>query len=173
MSHPWAISCRCNLKISRSRRRIRLRRTALPSAFFMLQPNRLRPRALERIKAVNSRLVRRRPSRYTASYSERRTKRQARGRLTCGASDSRETVAPFFSALCKDFASTLALHAFAEAVLLMTAAHMGLKRTFRQRSFSSGGVLWIAYLRSDGLRTGARTAMLRAHGGRYGPKRNA
>jgi hypothetical protein len=161
MSHPGAISCRCNLKISRSRRRIRLRRTALPSAFFMLQPNRLRPRALERIKAVNSRLVRRRPSRYTASYSERRTKRQARGRLSCGASDSRETVAPFFSALCKDFASTLALHAFAEAVLLMTAAHMGLKRTFRQRSFSSGGVLLIAYLRSDGLRTGARAAMLR------------
>jgi hypothetical protein len=70
-------------------------------------------------------------------------------------------VAPFFSALCKDFASTLALHAFAEAVLLMTAAHMGLKRTFRQRSFSSGGVLLIAYLRSDGLRTGARAAMLR------------
>ena len=52
-------------------------------------------------------------------------------------SDSRETVAPFFAALRKDFPSTLTLHAFAEAVLLVTAAHMGLKRTFRQRSFSS------------------------------------
>jgi len=52
-------------------------------------------------------------------------------------SDSRETVAPFFAALRKDFPSTLALHAFAEAVFFVTAAHMGLKRTFRQRSFSS------------------------------------
>src|ERR1039458_4775114 len=134
MSHPWAISCRCNLKISRSRRRIRLRRTALPSAFFMLQPNRLRPRALGRRKAVNSRLVRRRPWRYTASYSERRTNRQARGKRSCGASDSRETVAPFFSALCKDFASTLARHAFAEAVLLMTAAHRSEEHTSELQS---------------------------------------
>jgi hypothetical protein len=46
-------------------------------------------------------------------------------------------VAPFFAALRKDFPSTLALHAFAEAVFFVTAAHMGLKRTFRQRSFSS------------------------------------
>jgi hypothetical protein len=49
-------------------------------------------------------------------------------------------VASFFSALRKYFASTLALHAFAEAVLLMTAAYMGLKRAFRQRSFSSNGI---------------------------------
>jgi len=46
-------------------------------------------------------------------------------------------VAPFFAALRKDFPSTLALHAFAEAVFFVTAAHMGLKRTFRQRTFSS------------------------------------
>jgi hypothetical protein len=46
-------------------------------------------------------------------------------------------VASFFAALRKDFPSTLALHAFAEPVLFVTAAHMGLKRTFRQRSFSS------------------------------------
>ena len=46
-------------------------------------------------------------------------------------------MAPFFAALRKDFPSTLTLHAFAEAVFFVTAAHMGLKRTFRQRSFSS------------------------------------
>jgi hypothetical protein len=46
-------------------------------------------------------------------------------------------VTSFFPALRKDFSSTLALHPFAEAVFLVTAAHMGLKRTFRQRSFSS------------------------------------
>lgn len=90
---------------------------------------------------MNSRLARRRPSRYTASYSTRRNKRHARGRLSRVASDSRETVASFFSALRKYFASTLALHALAESMLLMTAAYVGLKRAFRQRSFSSGGVL--------------------------------
>jgi hypothetical protein len=46
-------------------------------------------------------------------------------------------VASFFAALRKDFPSTLALHAFSEAVFFVTAANMGLKRTFRQRSFSS------------------------------------
>jgi len=63
--------------------------------------------------------------------------RHSRGNPSDGASDSREAVAPFFAALRKDFPSTLALHAFAEAVFFVTAAHMGLKRTFRQRSFSS------------------------------------
>lgn len=90
---------------------------------------------------MNSRLERRRPSRYTASYSARRTKRQARGRLSCDPSDSRETVASLFSALRKYFASTLAFHALAKSMFLMTAAYVGLKRAFRQRSFSSGGVL--------------------------------
>jgi hypothetical protein len=52
-------------------------------------------------------------------------------------------VAPFFAALRKDFPSTLALHPFAEAVFFVTAAHMGLKRTFRQRSFSSIFAGWL------------------------------
>jgi len=146
MSHPGAISCRCNLTISRSRRRMRLRRTALPSAFLILQPNRLRLRPLGRRKAVNSRLVRFRPSRYTASYSTRRSKRQSRGKPSCGPSDARETVASFFAALRKDLPSTLALHACAEAVFLVTAAHMGLKRTFRQRSLSSNELIRAAPL---------------------------
>ena len=125
---------------------MRLRRTALPSAFLMLQPNRLRLRPLGRRKAVNSRLVRFRPSRYTASYSTRRSKRQSRGKPSCGPSDARETVASFFAALRKDLPSTLALHSCAEAVFLVTAAHMGLKRTFRQRSLSSNELIRAAPL---------------------------
>jgi hypothetical protein len=133
MSHPGAISCRCNLTISRRRRRIRLRRTALPSAFFMLQPNRLPSRPLGRRNSVNSRLLRRRPSRYTASYSARRIKRNARGKPSRRASDAREAVAPFFAASCKDFPSTLRFHALTKAMFLMTPPHMRLKCPFRQR----------------------------------------
>jgi hypothetical protein len=116
---------------------MRLRRTAVPSAFLMLQPNRLTSSPLERRNMVNSRLVRLRPSRYTASYSARCKMRLARGRSSLGASDSREAVASFFAALRKNLSPALALHACAKSVLLMTAAHMGLKRTFRQRSLSS------------------------------------
>jgi hypothetical protein len=123
---------------------MRLRRTAPPNAFLMLQPNRLNSRALGRTNRVNSRLERLRPSRYTASYSARRTRRHARGKPGRRASDSCETVASFFAALRKDLASTLTLHAFAEAVFLVTAAHMGLKRTFRQRSLSSVFAGWPA-----------------------------
>lgn len=111
---------------------MRLRRTALPSAFLMLQPKRLRARPLGRRKTVNSRLVRRRASRYTASYSTRRTRRQARGKSSRGGSDSREAMTPFPAALRKDLPSTRAFHACAEAVLLVARAHMRLKRAFRQ-----------------------------------------
>ena len=137
MSHPGEISCRCCLTISRSRRRMRLRRTAVPNAFLMLQPNRLSSSPLERRKTVNSRLDRLLPSRYTASYSARCKMRWARARSSLGASDSREAMASFFAALRKNLSPALALHACAKPVLLVTAAHMGLKRTFRQRSLSS------------------------------------
>jgi hypothetical protein len=137
MSHPGEISCRCSRTISRILRRMRLRFTALPSAFLMLQPNRLSSRPLARRKTANSRLVRRRPSRYTASYSDRRTKRAARGKSCRGVSDARKTVAPLLAACREYFPSTLALHSCAEPVLLMTAPHMRLKSAFRQRPFSS------------------------------------
>lgn len=140
MSHPKAISCRCNLTTSRMRRRMRLRRTAPPSAFLTLQPNRLMSSPLARRNTVNSRPERRRPSRYTASYSARRRSRQARGNRNDSELDARETVAPLFAALRKNFAATLALHACAKAVLFMTGAHMGLKGSFRQRLFSSARV---------------------------------
>jgi hypothetical protein len=137
MSHPGEISCRCSRMISRILRRMRLRFTALPSAFLMLQPNRLSSRPLARRKTANSRLVLRRPSRYTASYSDRRTRRAARGKSCRGVSDARETVAPLLAACRKYLPSTLALHSCAEPVLLVTAPHMRLKSAFRQRSFSS------------------------------------
>jgi hypothetical protein len=113
---------------------MRLRPTAFPSAFLMLQPNRLTSRPLGRRKIVNSRLDLRRPALYTASYSARRISRQARGNPSPGASDARKAVTSLFAALCKDFPSTLALHTCAETVLFMTAAHMRLKGTFRQES---------------------------------------
>jgi hypothetical protein len=151
MSHPGAISCRCNLKISRRRRRIRLRRTALPSAFLMLQPNRLLSRPLGRRNSVNSRLLRRRPSRYTASYSARRSRRKARGKCSrVAASDAREAVAPFFAASCKNFPSTLRFHALAKPVLFMAAPHMRLKSAFRQRSSPSQFIAARALLRIAG-----------------------
>jgi hypothetical protein len=131
---------------------MRLRRTALPRAFLMLQPKRLTPRLLGRRKTVNSRLVRRRPSRYTASYSARRTSRQARGKSSRGSSDARETVASLLAALREYFASTLALHACAEAVFLVTGAHVGLICPFRHRSLSSA---WLALL-GGGLRARIR-----------------
>ncbi len=131
---------------------MRFRRTAPPSAFLMLHPNRLISRPFARRKTLNSRLERRRPSRYTASYSPRRTRRHSRGKSSRGKSDARETVAPFPAALRKDFSSTLALHACAEAVLLMAAAHMRLKRAFRQRSFSSASILVCSVAR--GCRSG-------------------
>ena len=116
---------------------MRLRFTALPSAFLMLHPNRLSSRPLARRKTANSRLVRRRPSRYTASYSDRRTRRAARGKSCRSVSDARKTVAPLLAACRKYLPSTLALHSSAKSMLLMTAPHMRLKSAFRQRSFSS------------------------------------
>ena len=116
---------------------MRLRFTALPSAFLMLHPNRLSSRPLARRKTANSRLVRRRPSRYTASYSDRRTRRAARGKSCRGVSDARKTVAPLLAACRKYLPSTLAFHSSAKSMLLMATPHMRLKSAFRQRSFSS------------------------------------
>ena len=79
MSHPGAISPRCNRKISRTRRRIRLRTTAVPSAFLMLIPKRPHSSPFLRAKITKFPPERRRPSRYTASNSARRTSRASRG----------------------------------------------------------------------------------------------
>ena len=63
--------------------------------------------------------------------------RHSRGSPPGSTSDSREAMTSLFAAPGKDFPSTLALHAFAEAVFLVTTAHMVLKSTFRQRILSS------------------------------------
>jgi len=52
MSHPAGVSKRWPRTISRTRRRIRLRTTALPSSFLMLNPNRLWGCSLARKKTV-------------------------------------------------------------------------------------------------------------------------
>lgn len=157
MSHPGAISRRCSLTISRSRRRMRLRRTAVPRAFFMLQPKRLRSSPFGRTNSANSRPVRRRPSRYTASYSARRSKRQVRGKSSAGASDARETVASFPAASRKHLFPTLAFHTCAEAVFLVSGPHMGLKRAFRQRSISSIFAGWPVLAANSVRRISSRT----------------
>jgi len=46
-------------------------------------------------------------------------------------------MASLLAALCENLSSTFALHACAEAVLFVTAAHMWLIRPFRQGYFSS------------------------------------
>src|SRR5271156_3059712 len=117
----------------------------------MLQPKRLLSRPLGRRNSVNSRLLRRRPSRYTASYSTRRSRRKTRGKSRRVApSDAREAVAPFFAASCKNFPSTLRFHALAKPVLLMAAPHMRLKSAFRQRSSPSQFIAARALLRIAG-----------------------
>jgi len=172
MSHPGEISCRCSRTISRIRRRMRLRFTALPSAFLMLHPNRLSSRPLARRKTANSRLVRRRPSRYTASYSDRRTRRAARGKSRRGVSDARKTVAPLLAACRKYLPSTLAFHSSAKSVLLMAAPHMRLKSAFRQRSLSSAlrSISVCTTSRAPGEFRPANSALLTATN--RAPKRN-
>lgn len=151
---------------------MRLRFTALPSAFLMLHPNRLSSRPLARRKTANSRLVRRRPSRYTASYSDRRTRRTARGKSCRGVSDARKTVAPLLAACRKYLPSTLAFHSSAKSVLLMAAPHMRLKSAFRQRSLSSAlrSISVCTTSRAPGEFRPANSALLTATN--RAPKRN-
>lgn len=120
---------------------MRLRRTALPSAFFMLQPKRLRANPFGRKKTVNSRSSRRRPLRYTASYSARRTSRDSRGKRYGRASDAGEIVASLSATTGENLSSARLLHSRAKPVLLVSRAHVGLIGAFRQRFFSSGLVL--------------------------------
>ena len=145
MSHPGAISSRCNRRISRMRLRIRFRTTALPSAFFTLMPKRSRGNPFARKKIRNVAFERRRPWRYTASYSERRTSRHSRGKFRLPSavaptdfshSDAREAVAPFFAASREDFFPARTLHSRAEPVLFVPPPNMRLKRAFYQAIFS-------------------------------------
>ncbi len=180
-SHPGRISSRCNRKTSRMRLRIRLRTTALPSAFFTLIPKRSRSSPFARRKTRKVALDRRRPSRYTASNSDRRTSRHSRGKFffartfapasaACswrlsasgGPSDPRNAVASLFAASRKDFLSTFGLHSRAEPMLLVPPPDMRLKRTLYQRIFSLNGCCTVT--RKPAIRKNARppTAKSRA-----------
>jgi hypothetical protein len=121
------------------RRRIRLRTTAPPSAFLTLMPNRLAGRPLARKKTTKRAEDFRPPLRYTASNSERRTRRAALEK-SCGAPsevlNGREAMTTLLTARCQNFAPPFGLHSSAEAMGLMAPAHFGLKRAFGQRCSS-------------------------------------
>lgn len=101
---------------------MRLRTTAPPSAFLMLNPNRLTASLLARRKTVKWELDRRFPARYTASNSPRRTNRASRGNSRRPALLGREAMASLFAARCQNFAAAGRLHARAESVGLRAAA---------------------------------------------------
>ncbi len=113
--------------ISRRRRRMRLRTTAPPSAFFMLKPKRVTGNALARKKTVKWELDRRFPARYTASKSPRRTSRASRGNSRRPGLLGREAMASLLAARRQHFAASYGLHARAESVRLCAAAFPRLK----------------------------------------------
>src|SRR6266481_3053248 len=118
MSHPAGISRRWQRTISRTRRRMRLRSTAPPSAFLMLNPKRLCGNWFARKKTVKWELERRFPARYTASNSPRRTSRASRGKLNAPALFGSEPMAALLTACRKHLAASGGLHARSETVRL-------------------------------------------------------
>jgi hypothetical protein len=122
MSHPAGISRRWQRTISRTRRRMRLRTTAPPSAFFMLNPNRLCGSWFARRKIVKWEFERRFPARYTASNSPRRTSRASRGNLNSPALFGSEPMAALLAPRRKHPAASGCLHARTESVRLCAPA---------------------------------------------------
>src|SRR5215472_2586341 len=126
MSHPVGISCRCKRTISRRRLRMRLRTTAPPKAFLMLNPKRLNGCPLARTKTVKWKLERRLPARYTSSNSLFRTSRTWRGNVWPAAGPSpllgREPMTALLAACRQHLAAALSLHAHAKSVGLGAAA---------------------------------------------------
>jgi hypothetical protein len=116
MSHPAGISWRWQRTISRTRRRMRLRTTAPPSAFLMLNPNRVSGSWFARKKTVKWEFERRLPVRYTASNSPRRTNRAPRGNCRpCGLLGG-EPMASLLTARRQHLAAPYGLHAHAKSV---------------------------------------------------------
>src|SRR5580704_13698550 len=126
MSHPELISCRWQRTISRRRRRMRLRTTAPPKAFLMLNPKRLIGCPLVRTKTVKWELERRLPARYTRSNSLFRTSLASRGNFWPAAGPSpllwRKAMTALLAARRQHFAATLGLHTHAKPVCLGAAA---------------------------------------------------
>ena len=101
---------------------MRLRNTAPPNVFLMLNPKRLAGRPFARQNTVKCEFDRRFPARYTASNSPRRTSLTSRGKLSWPASFGREAMAALLAARRKNLAAADGLHARAEAVRLGPAA---------------------------------------------------
>jgi hypothetical protein len=118
MSHPADISRRWQRTISRTRRRMRLRTTAPPSAFLMLNPKRLCGSWFARRKTVKWEFERRFPARYTASNSPRRTSRASRGKSRRSALFGSEPMTALLATRRKHLAASCGLHARTETVRL-------------------------------------------------------
>src|SRR5882762_7573490 len=116
MSHPVAISRRWQRTISRTRRRMRLRTTAPPSAFLMLNPNLLCGSSFARRKTVKWEFERRFPARYTASKSPRRTSRASRGKSSRPALNGCEPMTALLAACRKHLAASGGLHTRTKSV---------------------------------------------------------
>jgi hypothetical protein len=97
---------------------MRLRTTAPPSAFLMLNPNRLSGSWFARKKTVKWEFERRLPVRYTASNSPRRTNRAVRGNSRPSGLLGREPMASLLAARRQNLAASYGLHAHAKSVCL-------------------------------------------------------
>jgi hypothetical protein len=97
---------------------MRLRTTAPPSAFLMLNPKRLSGSWFARKKTVKWEFERRLPVRYTASNSPRRTNRASRGNSRPSGLFGSEPMASLFAARRQHLAASHSLHAYAKSVRL-------------------------------------------------------
>src|SRR5258707_10470857 len=118
MSHPAGISRRWQRTTSRTRRRMRFRTTAPPSAFLMLNPKRLCGSWFARKKTVKCEFERRFPARYTAPNSPRPTSRDPRGKSRRPALFGSEPMTALLAACRKHSAASGGLHARSETVRL-------------------------------------------------------
>jgi len=105
---------------------MRLRTTAPPKAFLMLNPKRLIGCPLARTKTVKWELERRLPARYTSSNSLFRTSLASRGNFRPAVGPSpllwREAMTALLAARRQHFAAALGLHTHAKPVCLGAAA---------------------------------------------------
>jgi hypothetical protein len=97
---------------------MRLRTTAPPSAFLMLNPNRVSGSWFARKKTVKWEFERRLPVRYTASNSPRRTNRAVRGNSRPSGLLRGEPMASLLAASRQNLAASYGLHAYAKSVCL-------------------------------------------------------
>ena len=105
---------------------MRLRTTAPPRAFLMLNPKRLAGCPLARINTVKWELERRLPARYTSSNSLFRTSRTSRGNVWPAVGTSplfwRKAMTALLAACRQHLAATLGFHAHAKSVCLGAAS---------------------------------------------------